>query len=36
MKSPRGGLSVTRTTLLRVGEQWLIDGLGVQRPRYDR
>ena len=35
MKSPRGGLSVKRTTLRRVGWRWLIDGLGEHRPRYD-
>jgi hypothetical protein len=33
MKSPRGGLSIKRTTLRRVGAQWLIDGLGITRPR---
>ncbi len=33
LKSPRGGLSVKRTTLRRAGALWLIDGLGVTRPR---
>jgi hypothetical protein len=33
MKSPRGGLSIKRTTLRRVGAEWLIDGLGITRPR---
>ena len=35
MKSPRGGLSVKRTTLIRVDGAWLIDGLGVHAARYD-
>lgn len=33
LKSPRGGLSIKRTTLQRVGSEWLIDGLGITRPR---
>jgi hypothetical protein len=33
MKSPRGGLSIKRTTLRRAGSEWLIDGLGITRPR---
>ncbi len=33
MRSTDGGPSIKRTTLRRVGSQWLIDGLGVTRPR---
>jgi hypothetical protein len=34
MRSPRGGLSIKRTVLQRVGTRWLIDDLGVTRPRH--
>jgi hypothetical protein len=33
MTSPAGGPSLKQTTLRRVGSQWLIDSLGVTRPR---
>jgi hypothetical protein len=33
MRSTDGGPSIKQTTLRRVGSQWLIDGLGVTRPR---
>jgi hypothetical protein len=33
IRSPRGGLSIKRTVLRRVSTRWLIDELGVTRPR---
>lgn len=33
MRSTDGGPSIKQTTLRRVGSRWLIDGLGVTRPR---
>jgi hypothetical protein len=33
MRSPDGGPSIKQATLRRVGSQWLIDSLGVTRPR---
>jgi hypothetical protein len=33
MRSPEGGPSLKQTTLRRVGSKWLIDSLGVTRPR---
>jgi hypothetical protein len=33
LRSPDGGPSIKQTTLRRVGSRWLIDSLGVTRPR---
>jgi hypothetical protein len=33
MRSPDGGPSIKQATLRRVGSRWLIDSLGVTRPR---